>query len=260
MPSSPSRPVALVTGSTSGLGRVFCEHLARDHDLVLVARDEKRLAEVAATLTRSHGARVHVISADLATEDGVARVAEWIGANRIDLLVNNAGMASGGSLAKASPASQHTMIQVHVVAVYRLTTAVLPQMLDRGSGAIINVASVASFMASPGNANYTATKSYVRVLTESLEQEIRGRGVYVQALCPGFMHTELHDRASLSKSKIPGWMWMNAAGVVEASLEALRRRGPCVVIPGIHYRIIVGILRHAPRTLLGWILRMYRRA
>jgi uncharacterized protein len=260
MPSTPTRPVALVTGSTSGLGRVFCEHLAPDHDLVLVARDEKRLAEVAATLTRSHGARVYVISADLATQDGLTRVVEWIGANRIDLLVNNAGMASGGSLAKASPTSQHSMIQVHVVAVYRLTAAVLSQMLDRGSGAIINVASVASFMASPGNANYTATKSYVRVLTESLDQEIKGRGVYVQALCPGFMHTELHDRASLRKSKIPGWMWMNAARVAQASLAALRRRGPCVVIPGMRYRIIVAILRHTPRTLLGWVLHLHRRA
>jgi short-subunit dehydrogenase len=258
--TSTARPTALVTGSTSGLGRVFSEHLARDHDLVLVARDEGRLAEAAARLARTYGARAQVISADLATDGGVARVVEWIATNRVDVLVNNAGMASGGSLAKASVVSQQTMIQVHVLAVYRLTTAVLPQMLERRSGAIINVASVASFMASPGNANYTATKSYVRVLTESLDEEIAGRGVYVQALCPGFMHTELHDRASLSKSKIPGWMWMDPHRVVATSLGAFRRRAPCVVIPGLRYRLLVAILRHAPRTLLTWILRLHRRA
>jgi uncharacterized protein len=259
MPATSIRPLALVTGATSGMGRVFCEHLARDHDVVLVARDETRLAEVADALSRERGARTHVLSADLATDEGVARVAEWIRNTRVDVLVNNAGLATGGSLAKAAPASQETMIRVHVVAVYRLTTAVLSQMLERGSGVIINVASIASFLASPGNANYTATKSYVRVLTESLHEEILGRGVYVQALCPGFMHTELHSRASLSKSRIPSWMWMDANRVVATSLAAMRRRRPVVVIPGARNRLIVWILRHAPQTLVAGTLRLHRR-
>ena len=255
------RPVALITGATSGLGSVFATQLAaKGHDLVLVARDEQRLASRAAELSTAHGVSVQTIAADLSRDDGVARVVAHIeSGGRVDVLVNNAGFGTTGLFAKTDAAAQDRMVRLHVLAVNALTRAALPPMLERRSGAIVTVASVASFMTSPGNTNYCATKAYQRFVMESLASETAGKGVRIQALCPGFTHTEFHERAAINMSRMPAFLWLDANDVVAASLSAIERGGPTVVIPGAQYKFIVFLLRYAPRWILARMSRGYRR-
>lgn len=253
------RPIALVTGASAGLGRTFATQLAREgYDLVLVARDGERLRELSTDLMRQNGAQCEVLSADLTIEDDVSRVVERIDRAPIDLLVNNAGFGTRGSLARTSPADQEAMIRVHVLAAHRLAQAAVQRMVAQGSGAIINVSSIASWLTSPGNVNYNATKAWQRVFIESLSLELKRTGVYVQALCPGYTHTEFHHRGGMDKKRIPAWWWMSAERVVADSLRALRRRRPVVVVPGAGYKLAVLLIRFLPRWLLRLILSTLR--
>lgn len=259
MPSAP-RPVALVTGASAGLGREFATQLAgAGYDLVLVARDEVRLHALATELRDRFGASSEVLPADLSRDDATSRVVARIDAGAIELLVNNAGFGTSGSLARAAREPQEAMLRVHVLAAHRLAHAAVQQMVPRGGGAIITVSSVASFLTSPGNVNYCSTKAWQRMYTEALSQELAGRGVYVQALCPGFTHTEFHARGKMDKSRYPAWWWMSAERVVATSLAALERRGPVVVIPGAGYRLASMLLRHLPLWLRMRLTGRYRR-
>jgi short-subunit dehydrogenase len=258
--TSPHRPVALVTGASAGLGAEFARQLAAGgHDIVLVARDAARLEAAAAQLRAQHGVNCEVCPADLSVDDDVARVVARIDASPIDVLVNNAGFGTRGGLVRVSRESQEAMVRVHVLAVARLTQAASQSMGARGQGTIINVASVAAFLTSPGNVNYCATKTYQRVFAEALAMELEGRGVYVQALCPGFTHTEFHQRGAMDKTRYPSWAWFTAQRVVAESLEAVRRRRPVVVIPGRRYRAAVFLLRYMPAWLRRRVTKRYRR-
>ena len=256
-----SRRLALITGATSGIGRAFAERLAADgFDLLIVARDAPRLAAVASELASRHGVHAEPFAADLSTDEATTRLVDRIVEGpALDLLINNAGFGTKGTLDSADPARQAAMIRVHAMAPMRLTRAALPAMLARERGTVINVSSVASFTASALNVNYCATKAYLRVFSEALSMEVASRGVTVQALCPGFTHTEFHERMHTSKGAIPGWMWMTADRVVDDSLAAARRGRPVVVIPGAAYRLIVWMLRHAPRWLVRRGTARYRR-
>jgi short-subunit dehydrogenase len=242
------RPLALVTGASAGLGREFATQLAREgYDLILVARDADRLGVLAAELHVQWATGAEVLRADLANDADVTRVVARIDEVPLDVLVNNAGFGTRGSLVKASREGQEAMLRVHVLAAHRLAQAAVQGMVARGRGAIINVSSTASWLTSPGNVNYTATKAWQRVYSESLSLEVAGRGVYVQALCPGYTHTEFHQRGGMDKRRIPGWAWMRADRVVAESLRALRRRRPVVVVPGAGYKLVVLVLRFLPR-------------
>lgn len=255
-----NRRVALVTGASAGLGREFAVQLAeRGYDLVLVARDAARLQTLAADLEARFGTTAEVLPADLSRDDDTTRVVARIDAAPIDLLVNNAGFGTRGSLARTDRAAQDAMIRVHVLAVQRLTQAAVQSMVPRGRGAIVNVSSTASFLTSPGNVNYCSTKAWQRVYSEGLSQEVTRRGVYVQALCPGFTHTEFHERGQMDKTRYPAWMWMDVRTVVAASLAALDRRAPVVVIPGAVYRLAAFLLRHLPIRLRLRLTGRYRR-
>jgi short-subunit dehydrogenase len=259
MTQSP-RPVALITGASAGLGREFATQLAgRGYDLVLVARDAERLGALAGELETRFDAHCEVLAADLRRDDDVSRVVARIDASALDLLVNNAGFGTRGALARAEREPQEDMLRVHVLAVHRLAQAAVQQMVPRGRGAIINVSSVASFLTSPGNVNYCATKAYQRLYAEGLSQEVARRGVYVQALCPGFTHTEFHARGAMDKARYPAWWWMRADRVVDASLRALERGGPVVVVPGLGYRLVTVVLRHLPPWLRWRLTGLYRR-
>jgi hypothetical protein len=254
-----SRPHALVTGATSGLGREFALQLAASgHDLTLVSRERDRLVALATELEAARRISVTVLSADLSHDGDTSRVVEYIGSQPLDVLVNNAGFGQAGRIGVVASATQDAMVRLHVLAVHRLTQAALPAMLARGAGGIIIVSSVASFLTSAGNVNYCATKAYDRLYAEGLALEAGPRGVYVQALCPGFTHTELHQRAGLAK-RAPPWMWLSAERVVAASLGAFRARRPTVVIPGWLYRFLAFGLRYSPRWLLRLEARLYRR-
>jgi short-subunit dehydrogenase len=256
-----SRPVAVVTGASAGIGKEFSERLAaRGHDLILVARDGNRLEALRAELEHRHGVAVDVFPADLTLDDDVSRLAGLVaGVARLTVLVNNAGFGTRGTLADASPSRQEAMLRLHTMAPMRLTQAALPVLLRNRRGAIVNVSSVASFAYSAGNVNYCATKAYLTNFSEGLGAELRGTGVRVQALCPGFTRSEFHQRMDADTGGIPSWMWMRAGPVVEASLRNLERRGPVVCIPGLRNKFAVFLLRHVPRSLIGGLARLRSR-
>jgi hypothetical protein len=245
-------PLSLITGASAGLGAEFARQLAgRRHDLVLVARDAARLAALGAELTAAHGVRCTPLVADLASGDGITKVVSAITAldAPLDHLVNNAGFGLTGTIARADPGPQVAMLRLHVEAPMRLTRAALPAMLAADRGAVINVASVASYLYGPGSVNYCATKAYLRYFTLGLDTELRHTRVVAQALCPGFVHTEFHQRMGFDKVTVPRWLWLDAPRVVRESLAAAARGGPCVVMPSIRYRVLIGALRLLPHAV-----------
>lgn len=258
-----SRPLACVTGASAGLGKVFAKQLAeRGFDLLLVARDVERLTALADELSLQHGISAIAYQADLSRDEPMRALAEKLSKEeRLMVLVNNAGFGTKGKLATRPVSEQATMLELHVMAPMLLTRAVVPKMIERREGFVITVASVASFTASMGNVNYCATKAYQRVFMEGLAMELAGTGVRVQALCPGFTHTEFHDRMQIDKSKgIPAWAWLSADEVVRDSLENAFGTGPTVVIPNWKYKTVVLMLRYMPMWLRGMMQERYGRA
>jgi short-subunit dehydrogenase len=244
-------PTALITGATAGLGAAFARRLAAEHyDLVLVARTTERLERSAAELREKYGVAVEVLTADLGDPAELAKVEQRVADDTkpVDLLVNNAGFGTQGTFPTVDRNQLQNQLDVNVGAVLRLTHAVVPGMVGRGRGDVINVSSVAGFLPTGGPA-YAATKAYVTALSEGLHANLAAKGVRVLALCPGFVHTEFHDRTGDDKSKIPARLWMQADRVVADALADLRRNKP-VSVPGRQYKAMVFALRYAPRPLL----------
>jgi len=253
----PTRPLALVTGASSGIGAVFARRLAaRGYDLLLVARDAERLGRLAVELA-TIGASATPVVADLTSDAGLEATEEAIAAaGRLDLLVNNAGFGTKGQLVNSPLELQERMLRLHVIAVNRITRAALQMMKPARCGGIITVSSVASFVNSTGNVNYCATKAYQRSFSEGLALECAPHGIRVQALCPGFTHTEFHQRmADDQEGRAPEWLWLDAADVVETSLRQLERDGDVVCVPGAQYKVAVFLARHLP----VWIKRLLTR-
>jgi uncharacterized protein len=247
------RPTALVTGATAGIGAAFARRLATDgHDLVLVARDEDRLRSSAAQLSATYGVSVTVLPADLAEEAGIAAVEQRLRDPDapVDVLVNNAGIGLRASFLTATLDDEARQLQINVTAVMRLTHAALPVMTERRHGTVINVSSVAGFGAVQPGYTYAASKAWVTNFSESLGQLTRRYGVRVMAVCPGFTRTELHQRAGIDMSSLPGWVWLKADDVVAAAFRDLAR-GRLVSVPDWKYKAAAFGLRHAPRRLLA---------
>ncbi len=252
-------PVALITGASAGIGAAFARRLARaGYDLVLVARRSDRLDALASSLHQQHAIEAQPLVADLADSDDTERVAGVVAelgeAGRLDLLINNAGFGTVGRYADLSLRGQRDMVYVHILATMHLTKAALPGLLRRRRGGIINVASTAGWYPLPGNATYGATKRYLINFSESLQSELDGTGVYVQALCPGFTYSEFHDQEAFRASgfrreRLPAFMWQTAEAVAEASLNALGREVVC--IPGLHNRAIALLGNFAPRAIVS---------
>lgn len=235
---------ALVTGATAGIGAAFARQLAgRGNDLVLVARDAARLESKAQQL-RSYGVQVDVLPADLADDAGCAEVEKRC-ADGIDVLVNNAGLGVKGDFHEVDLAAEEHLLRVNVRALLRLTHAALRPMVERGSGAIINVSSVAGFAPGARSATYSASKAYVTNFSESLHLQYAARGVRVLALCPGFTRTEFHSRAEMDTSGIPDRLWLDADEVVRVGLVDLDK-GKSLSVPGAQYKAIVVATRLIP--------------
>jgi short-subunit dehydrogenase len=255
-----SRSFSLVTGPTAGIGEVFARRLAAaGRNLVLVARNRDRLQALGDELKTKHGIDVEVLAADLAVHEDLVRVEKRIGEIELDMLVNNAGFGLHGQFEVLPVEGHQRMLDVHVVAPVRLMRAALPGMIARGRGDIVNVSSLAGFSASLGSPVYGATKACLTFFSEALSVELARTGVRVQALCPGFTHTEFHERAGVDKKTIPSWAWGSAEKVVDASLRALAS-DRVICIPGLKNKAIAALLRSLPRSLLRAIAKLIGRA
>ena len=252
--SPPTSSLAVVTGATAGLGRVFADRLARrGHPLLIISRDAERLNATAHEIAAAHGVPVRVLPGDLSTDAGIEKAAALLTAEKnVGVLVNNAGFGTRGPIHEIDVGPQMRMLRLHMLAPMRLARAVLPGMIERHAGWIINVASLAGFVYSPGNANYCASKAYVIGLSRALDLELFGTGVVVQALCPGYTHTEFHQRASMDKTRVPGLRWESADVVVDGSIRAAERGRPVVVVPGWRHKLLYVGAKLAPNWFIRW--------
>jgi short-subunit dehydrogenase len=251
----PDRPIALVTGASSGIGFAFAQLLAlKRYDLVVVARRKPRLEELARAISQERGVEVEVLVADLASVEGMAAAEGRASRGDLSLLVNNAGVARYRPFAQLEPSAIEELVRLHVLATTRLARAALPGMLARGQGAIVNVASLLALsgtvppMPYPHRAVYAGAKAYLLAFSQTLSHEVAGQGVRVQALLPGIVETEFHDDMGPAKAHIPPGM--NAADVVRASLAALDR-GEVVCIPPLEDRGVFDKVGEAQRAALA---------
>ena len=250
-----SRRTALVTGASSGIGAAFADVFAANgFDVAITARREDRLVAIARRLEDRFSVRAHVVPADLSEPSAVERLCRVLDERHItvDALVNNAGYGVPGAFL-ASPWPRHaTQLQVMVVAVAELTHRLLPAMIDRRYGRVINVASLAALVPAPaGHTLYAATKAFLVKFSESLANEVRPAGVHVTALCPGFTLSEFHDvtgtRAQVSE--LPGWLWMDAHAVAQEGFDAVMAGAPLHVTGRVN-RTIAFLARHLPQQVL----------
>jgi short-subunit dehydrogenase len=237
---------ALVTGGTSGIGAEFARQLtARGWDLVLVARDATRLDETAAR-QRASGRSVEVLPADLGDRGDVDRVAARLAddSRPVDLLVNNAGFGMHTPLTSTDVAAHDAGFEVMCRSVLVLSGAAARSMRPRGRGRIVNVGSTAGFMTM---GSYSAIKAWVNSFSESLSVELRGTGVGVTVLEPGWVRTEFHQRAGIRSSSIPNFLWLSAEQLVSACLRDVDEN-KVISMPTLRYKVLIGLVRHAPRS------------
>jgi short-subunit dehydrogenase len=255
------RRTALVTGASSGIGAAFADVFAAEgFDLVLTARREDRLRDLATRLEHTHGVRVRTIVEDLSDPAAPARLCAAIAAQgtAIDALVNNAGYGVAGVYTATEWERHAAFLQVMVVAVAELTYRLLPGMIDRGYGRIVNVASLAGLSPAPaGHTLYAASKALVIKFSESLAHEVTNRGVHVTAVCPGFTLTEFHDvlgtRATVSR--LPRFLWMDAATVARQGFAAVMDGTP-VYVNGRVNRVIATLVRCLPYRVVMFVARL----
>ena len=257
-PAPTPRRTALVTGPTAGIGQVFARRLAeRGYDLVLVARDEDRLKTLADDLATSYGVQSEVLVADLTERDGMALVEERLGdpARPVDLLVNNAGFGLKRRFLDNSVEQEQAALDILVTAVMRLTHAALGPMTARGSGGIINVASVAAYQP---RGSYSAAKAWVTTFGAWAAQEYGEQGVRIMTLCPGVTRTEFHARMDVRRETVPRLLWLDVDRVVDEAL-ADWDAGKTLSIPSKRYKVIASLSRHLPTTFLQRFQSLGRR-
>ena len=247
---------ALVTGATAGIGESFTRLLAENnYNVVLVARDLPRLQERAHVLEAKYQVQTHCIQADLSTDAGCSVVERYIASNQIDVLINNAGFGINKAFTVSELEEEQKLLDVLVRTPMRLMHVALPLMKQRDRGVVINVSSVASFIA---GGTYSASKSYLTVLTESMHTELAGTNVKISALCPGFTRTEFHQRGRMSMKGLPNFMWLDSDELVaKAWRDALK--GKAISIPGWQYQLLVFIIQRLPRSIVRKVGMSMRR-
>ena len=256
---------ALITGASAGIGREFARQLAgRGRSLILVARREQKLNELCEDLKQQHpNLTVHICKTDLANLTQLKELVAWLEREKIDvdLLINNAGLGDLGPFATSDPIRNEQMTLVNVVALTSLTRHLLPQMIARKRGGILNVSSSAGFLPIPNFAVYAATKAYVTSFSEALRAELHGTGVSVCALCPGPAHTEFQEVASRPGRNVkpgpgPEFIQVTVEQVVRDALAALEADRP-LVIPGVAMKLGMFLVRMTPMSILRWASRFF---
>lgn len=247
---------ALVTGATAGIGESFTRLLAENnYNVVLVARDLPRLQERAQGLEAKYQVQTHCIQADLSTDAGCSEVERYIANNQIDVLINNAGFGINKAFTVSELEEEQKLLDVLVRTPMRLMHVALPLMKQRDRGVVINVSSVAGFIA---GGTYSASKSYLTVLTESMHTELATTNVKISALCPGFTRTEFHQRGRMSMKGLPSFMWLDSDELVaQAWRDALK--GEAISIPGWQYRLLVFVIQRLPRSIVRKVGMSMRR-
>jgi short-subunit dehydrogenase len=240
---------ALITGATAGIGASYTKLLAKQgYDLVLVARDLPRLNKLAKELSKTYKVKVETIKADLTAPNQLIKVEKRLSnkSKPIEVLINNAGFGIKQSFTDSDIKKEQELLDVLVTAPMRLAHSVLPQMLKRDSGVIVNVSSVASWIT---GGTYSAAKSYLTVFSEYLHTELRKTNIKISALCPGFTRTEFHERGKMRMSGLPNFMWLTSDQVVAKSWRYVNAN-KVVCIPGWQYLILSTIARTAPRPMV----------
>jgi hypothetical protein len=252
-----SKPAALITGASSGIGEAFARKLAeKGYRVILVARRKERLEKMAAELPGAE-----IVAADLTADSDLRRVEQLIASQpNLEILVNNAGFGVTGPYHGSAIDALDRMHRLHVVAVGRLTHAALKGMVARSKGNIINVSSVAGFLQMPFSVGYNATKAWMNSFTSGLAIELKRMHspVRVQSLCPGFTVTEFHDTLDMDRGSVPRSLWLTADEVVDASLRGLRR-GKLFVVPGWRYRLFVAVLAILPQSFKHFLAIKFSR-
>ncbi len=238
---------ALVTGATAGIGESFTRLLAENnYNIVLVARDLPRLQERAQGLQEQFNVQTHIIQADLVTNEGCTAVEQFIASNQVDVLINNAGFGINKAFTLSVLDVEQQLLDVLVRTPMRLMHVALPLMKERNKGVVINVSSIASFIA---GGTYSASKSYLTVLSESLHTELADTNIKISALCPGFTRTEFHQRGRMSMTGLPSFMWLNSDRLVaQAWSDALK--GRAISIPGWQYQLLSCVIALLPRSIV----------
>lgn len=240
----------LITGASSGLGFEFARIFAREgFDLILVARRSDRLESLKQSIQSTHAVDVQIVMQDLSVDGAATRVFETVGDRPIDILVNNAGIGDVGSLANADPHKLDQLLHLNILTLTSLTRLLLPAMIARGNGRILNVASVAAFMPGPYMAAYYASKAYVLSLSEALADELKQSGVTVTALCPGATSTEFDIAAGTSWGDAYHRSIPTAKEVSEFGYNALMRATP-VAIYGWKNRLLISLIRFIPKKVI----------
>ena len=243
-----ARGKALITGASSGIGEALARQFAeKGFDLVITARRESNLQDLAEALEIENGIKVDIVACDLSTTEGLDYLLGAIDPLSIDVLVNNAGVAYPGTFPEQNFEDISSLLSLNITALTRLIHAILPSMIERGAGRIMNVASVASFQPVPSMSVYAASKAFVLSLTESLSEELKGTGVSTTALCPGMTKTDLLE--NLQGAQIPPFMMSTTKEVAKEGYEALMNK-EVIRIPGFTNQAAVTWAKHQPRWLV----------
>jgi short-subunit dehydrogenase len=268
LPKPQPTSAALVTGASAGIGtEIATELAARGHGLVLVARRKPRLIELANELSDRYGVRVEAVACDLSKAAARARLPGRIAELDLDveILVNNAGFATNGPFHQSDPERELEQVRVLVEAVVALSSAFIPAMVERGRGAVLNVASTAAMQPLPYSAGYSAAKAYVLTFSEALHQELQGRGITVTALCPGPVSTDFWEISGWQvqggrtfEQAVPKPAWISAKDAARAGVRGLAG-GRRVVVPGLPMRAAMEATRYLPHAVklpaIEWLMR-----